>query len=269
MTANSLQTEAAGLRRDILELAHATQSPHVGGALSSVEIMTALYERVLRLDPWDTRDIMILSKGHCCMVLYCALMRKGLVAKPDIYEYFKDEGIFTGHPQRNAAPGIEVSTGALGHGLSIALGWAKAFRFAGSDRRVYVVMGDGECQEGAVWEAALFASRLAGDRICVVIDANGLQYQVRPDDICAAEPLADKWRAFGWHVTECDGHDADALSTCLEQQADGPRVVIARTIKGKGVQDFENQTISHGAPVTDARLETALAELAIAAEGRA
>ncbi|MEP2031665.1 MAG: transketolase [Paracoccaceae bacterium] len=259
---DSLSVEATELRRDILELAHATQSPHVGGALSCVEIMTTLYAGVMRLDPWDSRDILIFSKGHCCMALYASLMRRGLVAKPDIYEYFKDDGIFAGHPQRGAAPGIEVSTGALGHGLSIGVGWAHAFALDDSDRRVFVVMGDGECQEGAVWEAAMFANGLAGHRLTVIVDANRLQYQVRPSDICTAEPLAEKWRAFGWDVQECDGHDTSALLQCLDRDSDAPRVIIAHTTKGMGVRDFEDSPISHGAPITDERFATALADLA-------
>jgi len=250
------------VRRRIIEVAHRSRCPHVGCALSCVDILVALYFDVLRLEPWAQRDVCILSKGHAALALLCVLVERGLMEEGMLEGYFADGGTLPAHLDRFTAEGVEVSTGALGHGLSIGLGLALGHRRAGRDRRVFVVMGDGESQEGSVWEAALFAGRYGLDNLTAVVDFNNLQGYGRPTEICAFEPVAAKWKAFGWSAVEVDGHDMGALSAALQKPTGGrPRAVIARTVKGKGVSFMEDRLEWHYYIVTDEHRRRALEEL--------
>lgn len=249
---------AHNIRQAVIELSHATQSPHVGGALSCVEILASLHHGVMRMSPWHQRDILIFSKGHSCMTLYCSLSQLGRISYQALYSYLKDGGALAGHPQRNSEIGIELSTGALGHGLAIGVGWAKAFAAQGSDRRVFVIMGDGECEEGSVWEAALFATKLADGRLTAIIDTNDLQYQVRPGDICTLAPLVPKWRAFGWSAVEVDGHCVKQLMKAASRKSTEPKLIVARTVKAKGIAALQDRPESHGEPISDVMLEAYL-----------
>lgn len=262
-TSRSLHDVARAVRRRIIQVAHRSRCPHVACALSCVDILTVLYFDVLRLDPWEQRDICILSKGHASLALCCTLAERGLIEPAMLEGYFADGGTLPAHLDRFTAPAVEVSTGALGHGLSLGLGIAFGNRRMHRDRHVYVVMGDGESQEGAVWEAALFAPRLGAVNLTAILDYNNLQGYGRPREICAFEPVADKWRSFGWQVLETDGHDPDALHDALMRPARGkPRIVIAHTVKGKGVSFMEDRLEWHYYVVTEDHRTQALEGLA-------
>jgi transketolase len=254
---------ARQIRRDLIHMAHRARSPHIGSALSCVDILTALYFQHLKLEPWEQRDIFILSKAHAAMGLYAALARKGIISRETAASYYLDGGELPSHLDRETARGIEISTGALGHGFSMGLGMAYGFQIDGHSRRVFALIGDGESQEGCIWEGALFAPRLGLSNFTAIVDYNNLQGYGRPRDICSLEPFVDKWQAFGWHCQTVDGHDQSALLEAL--QADGgdkPKVVLAKTIKGKGVSFMEDELIWHYYVVTDELREKALKELA-------
>jgi len=234
----------------------------VGSALSCADILTVLYFGVLRLEPWEERDICILSKGHAAMSLYSTLAARGVLDREVLTGYYQNDGTLPGHLDRSPERGIEVSAGSLGHGLSMGLGLAHGFKKKGTGRRVFVVMGDGETQEGSVWEAALFAPSLGADNLTAIIDHNNLQGYGRPTEICAFHPVREKWESFGWHAIEVDGHDHAALLSALEADSQGkPKVIIARTTKGKGVSFMEDQLIWHYYMVTEAHRSQAMEEL--------
>jgi transketolase len=221
-----------------------------------------LYNDVLRLAPWESRDIFILSKAHAAMALYAALAEKGIIGREQLETYYLDGGSLPAHLDRFTAPGIECSAGSLGHGFSIGLGMAYGFKRRGEDRKVFVLLGDGEAQEGSVWEGALFAPRLGIDNIIAIMDCNNLQGYGRPREICFFDSMADKWRAFGWTVDCVDGHDAAALRNALTASSNGrPHMVLATTIKGKGISFMEDQLIWHYYIVTAEHRERALREL--------
>lgn len=258
-----LSATAKNIRKSIIEAAHRAQVPHVGSALSCVDILTTVYFDYLRLDPWCERDIFIMGKAHAALSLYCTLTERGLMAQETLLSYCQDNGTLPAHLDRFAAPGIEVSGGSLGHGLSIGLGMAHGFKLKNEDRRVVVLMGDGETQEGAVWEAAMFAPKLGLDNITAIIDRNNLQGYGRATEICTFEPLAAKWEAFGWHVQEINGHDHEAIGNALTEDSHGkPRIIIANTVKGKGVSFMEDQLIWHYYLVTEEHKKLALEEIA-------
>ena len=241
---------ARTIRRDIIELAHRSKSPHVGSALSCVDILIALYFDRLRLDPWPERDIFIMSKAHAAMALYSTLAARGIMSRELLAGYYVDDGTLPAHLERFSAPGIEASTGSLGHGFSMGLGMAYGFKKKAVARQVFTLIGDGESQEGSVWEGALFAPRLGLDNFTAIMDRNDLQGYGRPNEICAFESVREKWQAFGWQVF---------LSRALRQPAVGkPRMIIARTIKGKGVSFMEDALIWHYYVVTAAHKEKAL-----------
>lgn len=259
----NLEPVARNIRRTIIDLAHASKGPHVGSSLSCADILTTLYFEVMRLDPWEQRDIGILSKAHAAMSLYATLAERGILDRATLAGYYQDNGALPAHLDRFSAPGIEVSAGSLGHGFNMGLGMAYGFRKSGSDRRVFAVIGDGEMQEGSIWEGALFAPRMGLDNFSVIVDHNNLQGYGRPTEICAFEPIAAKWASFGWHAVEVDGHDHTALAAALRMPTEGrPRAVIARTTKGKGVSFMEDQLIWHYYIVTDSHREQAHGELA-------
>lgn len=259
---DNLAAAARAIRRAIIHMAHASGGPHVGSALSCADILTALYFDILRLDPWEERDIFILSKAHAAMSLYAALAARGIIDAHALDGYYKNNGSLPAHLDRFNARGIEVSAGSLGHGFNMGLGMAYGFRMRGVCRRVYALLGDGETQEGAIWEGALFAPKLGLDNFTAIIDYNNLQGYGRPRQICHFEPLTVKWQAFGWHVEETDGHSFGDLARALRADSGGkPKVVIACTRKGKGVSFMEDQMIWHYYIVTDEVRDRALKEL--------
>ena len=257
-----LNETAKKIRRTIIEVAHRVKSPHVGCCLSCVDILTALYFAKMKLDPWKDRDIFILSKGHASLVLYSTLAVRGIISEETLNGYYKDDGILPAHLDRFSSKGIEVSSGSLGHGFNMGLGMAYGFKKNKDARQVYALMGDGETQEGSIWEGALFAPKLLTDNFTAIIDYNNLQGYGRAREICHFEPLRDKWEAFGWNVFEIDGHNFKELTQALDAPSEGkPKVIIARTVKGKGVSFMEDQLIWHYYLLTDELKERALKDI--------
>lgn len=247
---------------------HEAGSGHPGGSLSAVEIVTALYfGGVLRHDPerpdWPQRDRFVLSKGHGVPVQYAALALAGYFPIDELRTLRKIDSRLQGHPVLGTAPGIEASTGSLGQGLSIGLGMALAARLDDSDHRVFVLLGDGECQEGQVWEAAMAAGHHRPDNLIAIVDFNKFQLDGATEDIIGLEPLAAKWDAMGWKTREVDGHDMQQVLDALEwsTQASEPACIIAHTVKGKGVSFMEGENAYHGVAPSDDELSRALGEL--------
>jgi transketolase len=263
-----LERIARTVRRDIVNMTAEAGSGHPGGSLSSVEILVALYFSIMRTDSndprWPDRDRFVLSKGHACPVLYSALARRGFFPVEELSTFRKIDSRLQGHAHVKT-PGVEMSAGSLGQGLSFALGTALAARLDGRPYRSYALLGDGECEEGQVWEAAMAASFYGVDNLTAIVDRNGIQNDRFTSQVAALEPLADKWRAFGWHVLEADGHDlAEVLGRLRDASAhEGePTVIIAHTVKGKGVSFMENNPDFHGKVPNPEQLAQALSELA-------
>lgn len=258
---------AKKIRILILEMANRSKSPHVGSCLSAVECLTYLYFKELNINKDNIqspeRDLFILSKGHAAMALYAALHCKGIIPPDVIKGYMQDNGTLPAHLDKFSAPGIEVSAGALGHGLPIGLGLAHGIKLRGNGNRVFVLMGDGENQEGSVWEAAMLAPRLGVNNLVAIIDNNNLQGYGRPDKLMHFKPLTKKWEAFGWDVFEADGHDFSSLERAfgLTKRSEGPSVVIMKTVKGKGVSFMEDELKWHYFIVTDVHLQQARQEI--------
>lgn len=251
------------IRREVIEMAYRSKGPHVGSALSCADILACLYSGILRRDPWEERDIFILSKAHAAMALYAALAITGTIPREMLETYHQDNGSLPAHLDRFSAPGIECSAGSLGHGFNVGLGMACGFKRQASSRRVFVLVGDGESQEGSIWEGAMFAPRLGLDNVTAIMDCNNLQGYGRPRDLCSFEPMAAKWESFGWQVLTVDGHDCVALERALTHPHQGkPRMILATTVKGKGVSFMEDQLIWHYYVVTAAHRDRALEELA-------
>lgn len=250
---DNLKEIAIDIRRRIICMAYKASGSHIAPSFSIVEILTALYfGDVLRYFPHDpkdeNRDRFILSKGHASAAFYAVLARAGFFSKDLLDSYCQSGTVLGGHPNMHEIPGVEASTGALGHGFSYAIGIALAGKMNKQDYRVFALLGDGECQEGSIWEAALFAAHQRLGKLTAIIDYNKIQAMDRLEKIVTMEPLADKWRAFGWDVTEVDGHDIAALVNTLQPSKelhDLPRLIIAHTIKGKGVSFMENVPIWH------------------------
>ena len=255
------------IRRHIVEMTAAAGSGHPGGSLSAVEILSALYFNVLRHDPqdpdWPGRDRFILSKGHCTPVLYSTLAEAGYFPVEELATFRKVDSRLHGHCH-NSTPGVEHCSGSLGQGLSVGVGMALGGRLDDSPHNVYVLVGDGECDEGQIWEAAMAASHFGLDNITVVVDRNGIQNDRWTHEAMNLEPLPDKWRAFGWDVHEVDGHDVGAMVGALSKasERDGKRhAIIAKTVKGKGVSFMENNPGFHGKAPNADELKAALAEI--------
>ncbi len=254
------------IRRHAIRMTSLGKSSHVGSVLSMADILAVLYGRVLNVDPmrpaWEKRDRVILSKGHGGAGIYAALAERGFFPVERLREHYQNGSVFSGHVSHKGVPGVDVSTGALGHGLGIGAGMAIAARRGGESWRVYVIMSDGECDEGSVWEAAMFAGHHKLVNLTAVIDYNHIQSLASISDTLELEPFADKWRAFGWDPVEVNGHDCAALEDALSRErGDRPRVVIAHTTKGKGVSFMENQVLWHYRSPQDDELANALAEL--------
>jgi transketolase len=237
-----LRAEADAVRRIVLEAALAAGTCHIGSSLSIVDILTVLYFRTLRAEAGDR---FLLSKGHAASALYAVLARTGALDEREVIAgYCSDGGAFAGHPERHV-PGVEVTAGSLGHGVAVALGYALADRGDGTDRRTYCLVGDGELNEGSIWEAVALAGHLGIRGLALIVDANGFQGLGRVQDVCSLGPLADRFRAFGWAVDEVDGHDHAALEQRLAGGWFRPRVVVAHTVKGYGVPVLEGEFMSH------------------------
>jgi len=256
------------IRRHIITMLAAAGSGHPGGSLSAVEILCALYLRILRhnaQDPaWPDRDRFILSKGHGVPVLYAVLAECGYLPVEELATLRKVNTRLQGHPLAGSPPGVEMSAGSLGQGLSYSIGQALAARLDGRDYRVYCLLGDGELDEGQVWEAAMAAAHYSLDNLTAIVDRNRIQNDDFCENVMRTEPLPDKWQAFGWHVQEVDGHDLSQVIEALEKARDvrgRPSVVIAHTVKGKGVSFMENNPEWHGKAPTPEQAERALAEL--------
>jgi transketolase len=264
-----LETTARTLRRHILKMIAAANSGHPGGSLSAVEIITALYfGGVLRHDAkrpeWPDRDRFIMSKGHGVPALYAALAECGYFPVSELMSLRQVNSRMQGHPVQGVTPGIEASTGSLGQGLSIGIGHAIAARLDGKDYRTYVLMGDGECQEGQVWEATMTAGNYKLGSLTAIVDSNRYQLDGEVQDINSLAPLPAKFKDFGWHTQEVDGHDVAAVLGALNAaraHRDGPTCIIAHTVKGKGVSFMENNNEFHGKAPTPDQLKIALAEL--------
>ena len=265
---SELQDICKLVRRHIIEMTGAAKSGHPGGSLSATELVVTLYYDVMRHDParpqWEDRDRFILSKGHACPVLYAVMAECGYTPVDQLKTLRQLGSIYQGHPDRRFIPALEASTGSLGQGLSIGIGMALAAKLDGKDFRTYVMLGDGEIQEGQVWEAAMAGAFHKADNVVAIVDYNRIQLDGFVKDIMEIEPLADKWRSFGWHTVEVDGHSLPAIRKALEEAESvkgKPTCIIAHTIKGKGVSFMENNPKFHGMAPTPAELELALKEL--------
>lgn len=263
-----LKRIANRMRKNIVQMIGEAASGHPGGSLSATEIVTALYFNVMKHDPnrpaWPDRDRFILSKGHACPVLYCALAEAGYIDPATLPTLRKLNSPLQGHPDRRFLPILEASTGSLGNGLSIGLGMALAARMEKKDYRVYVMLGDGECQEGQVWEAAMFAAYHKTENLCAIVDYNKIQLDDFVAKVLDLEPLAAKWESFGWHTQVIDGHDFTQVLDALryaKTTLGKPTCVIAHTIKGKGVSFMENNVEFHGAAPNEEQVRLAVAEL--------
>lgn len=249
------------IRRLIIEAACRSKTAHVGSALSCVDILTALYFHELRIKPGDRqkRDIFVLSKAHSALALYATLTAKGFMPLKVLKGYLQNNGTLPAHLDRETSQWIEVSAGSLGHGFNIALGMAYGYKLTNDKRKVYALIGDGESEEGSIWEGALFGSKLGIDNFTAIIDYNNLQGYGRPREICYYEPVADKWKAFGWTVCRADGHDFVQLIKAFRMPHRGkPKIIIADTTKGKGVDFMEDQMKWHYFIVTDELREKAI-----------
>ena len=256
------------IRTDIVEMLNKSGSGHTGGSLSAADIVTALYFHKMKHNPkdpkWDGRDRFILSKGHAAPVLYAALARSGYFPVEELMTLRKLGSRLQGHPDSKKLPGVEVSTGSLGQGLSMACGLALSARLDKKGNHVYALLGDGELQEGQVWEAAMTAAHYRLGNLTAIVDNNGLQIDGAIKDVMGVEPISDKFRAFGWDVMEIDGHDMAAVVDALDRattKRELPTAIIAHTIKGKGCTLFEGKVEFHGTAPSDEELKVALAEI--------
>jgi len=261
-----LQTSATAIRRQVVQMAFEGQTSHVGSALSCAEILAVLYFHVMDIDPLGLRqgDRFILSKGHGVMAWYAALALRGFFPVQRLKEYAVDGSVLGEHPHRGSVPGIEVTTGSLGHGLSIASGMALARAMDQTPGKVFVLLSDGECNEGSIWEAAMYAAQAKLDNLMAIIDDNHMQALGNSRAINALEPLKDKWDAFGWETFEVNGHDAQGLLDAIQKMnaPNGkPKVLIARTCLGKGVSFMENELLWHYQIPSQEQVNQALTEL--------
>ena len=264
-----LAARSREVRRAIVTMVHQANSGHVGGSLGAADLLVALYHEIMTVDPrnprWPERDRFVLSKGHCSPVLYAVLAQRGYFPAADLATFRRPGSHLQGHPYQPKTPGVDASTGTLGLGLSTACGMALAARLRGQSHRVYVLCGDGEQQEGQIWEAAMFARKYQLGNLIAFTDRNRLQTDSDTEAVMPLDPLPDKWRAFGWNVDEIDGHDFDAIVAAVRRAqaaADRPSMIVANTTKGKGVSFMENEVAWHGQPPDPAQCARALEELA-------
>jgi len=265
---SNLEKKALRIRQLIIEMVYRAGSGHPGGSLSAVEIVTALYFHIMRIRPkephWEDRDRFILSKGHACPVLYAALAERGFFNIKELYTLRRINSILQGHPDMKKTPGVDMTSGSLGHGLSVGVGMALAAKLDNKDYHVYVLLGDGELQEGLIWEAAMSAAHYKLDNLTAIVDYNGLQVDGKVSDIMEIAPVAEKWKSFGWKVLKIDGHNFYQILESIEEAKSSrnvPVVIIAHTVKGKGVSFMENVVDWHGKAPTKEEYKLAMREL--------
>ena len=268
MTHQKLALTAAKGRLLGLDMVYRAASGHLGGSFSAMDVLTVLYQNVLRIDPANpadpNRDRFVLSKGHCTPALYPTLALRGFFPLEDLQLFRSIRGHLSGHAEMRHVPGVDMSTGSLGQGISAAVGMALAGKLDGKDYRVYTMLGDGEIEEGQVWEAAMSAAKFKLDNLYAIVDVNGLQIDGRTADVMPSEPLDQKWAAFGWHVIPCDGHDYQDIEEAFVEAKTvqgQPTVLLAHTVKGKGVSFMEDNAGWHGKAPNGEQYEQAKAEL--------
>jgi len=259
----NLEQIAKNIRKSILHIANLSSSPHTGTALSSVDILVTLYFKILNIKDFDdlNRDIFIMSKGHGAMALYATLYEKGFLSKDEFESYYQNEGVLPAHLDKTTNKAIEVSSGSLGHGLPQALGFAYSKKLRDLNGDVYVLMGDGETQEGSVWEAAMLAPKMNLDNLTIFIDRNNLQGYGRADELVSYEPIDEKFRAFNWDVYRIDGHNLEEIEKTIKIKTNKPKAIICDTTKGKGVSFMEDELKWHYFIVTDEIKAQACCEL--------
>ena len=263
-----LKCAAKGIRLEVLEMIHRVGSGHPGGSLSAADILAVLYFHHLRLDSkrpdWPDRDRFVASKGHCAPALYAALAAAGFIRESELAGFRQLGGSLQGHPDMTKTPGVDISTGSLGHGLSVGIGMALGGRLSGRGFRTYVLIGDGECNEGQNWEAAMAAAKYDLDSLTGICDCNGVQLDGTVEDIMPMGALGDKWRAFGWDVLEANGHDVGEIADVLDAAASvrgRPTMILAHTVKGKGVSYMEGRFEWHGRAPDDEQYRQAVDEV--------
>ena len=262
----NLEQKAKQLRGDVLDMLFQSQSGHPGGSLSSIEILLAIYENVLRYDvqnpTWAERDRFVMSKGHACPTLYALLADKGFFPKEDLMTLRQLHSILQGHPDMRKCPGIDASTGSLGQGMSMGLGYALAGKRPDRGFQVYVLIGDGEAQEGIIWEAAMSAAHYKLDNLTVLMDYNGLQIDGTNEQVMGLGDICAKFAAFGWETSIVDGHNIGEITNAIKAPRNGmPRFIRCDTAKGKGVSFMENQVGWHGKPINQEQYDAAIAEV--------
>ena len=268
MDTKQLALTAAKARLLGLDMVYGAASGHLGGSFSAMDLLTVLYQNVMQVDPADPsdpdRDRVVLSKGHCTPALYPTLALRGYFPTEELKLFRSVNGHMSGHAEMHHVKGVDMSTGSLGQGISAAVGMALAGKLDRKNYRVYTLLGDGEIEEGQVWEAAMSAAKFHLDNLCAIVDVNGLQIDGATADVMPSEPLDKKWEAFGWHVISCDGHDYQAIEAAFEQARavkGQPTVLLARTVKGRGVSFMENNAGWHGKAPNAEQYEQAKAEL--------
>ena len=263
-----LQITACKVRMGVIESTHGAKAGHPGGSLSAAEVFTYLYFKEMNIDPknpkWEDRDRFVLSKGHTAPGLYSALANRGYFPVEDLPTLRHIDSYLQGHPNMNTVPGVDMSTGSLGQGISVAVGMAMAAKYTGKANRVYSLLGDGEIQEGQVWEACMSAAHYKLDNLCIVVDNNGLQIEGNVADVMSPYPIVEKLAAFGFEVAAIDGHDFDAIEAAFNKAKETkgkPFAIVMNTVKGKGVSYMENDAGWHGKAPNDAEYEQAMNEL--------
>ena len=267
MDKKALAKIALDIRKNAVSAVHAAKSGHPGGSLGIADILAYLYFEEMNIDPknptWEDRDRFVLSKGHTCPAYYAALAAKGYFDKELLLTFRKPDSILQGHPDMKHIPGVDMSTGSLGQGISAACGMALSAKLRGKNYRVYSILGDGESEEGQVWEAAMCAAHYGLSNLCIFVDFNGLQIDGPVAEVMNPAPFDEKFRAFGWNVVVIDGHNFDEISSACEsaKKSDKPTAVISKTVKGKGVSFMENNVAWHGSAPNDEQFATAMADL--------
>lgn len=267
MDKKKLSSVALSIRKNAVAAVHAAKSGHPGGSLGIAEILSYLYFEEMNVDPknpkWDDRDRFVLSKGHTCPAYYAALAEKGYFEKELLLTFRKPDSILQGHPDMKHIPGVDMSTGSLGQGISAACGMALSGKIRNKSYRVYAVLGDGESEEGQVWEAAMMAAHYNLNNLCIFIDSNGLQIDGPVAEVMNPQPFDEKFAAFGWNVCVIDGHNFDEIASACEnaKKSDKPTAVICKTVKGKGVSYMENNVAWHGSAPNDEQYEIAVSDL--------
>lgn len=268
MDNNSLKVHAKNIRKNILKMIAKANSGHPGGSLSIADILTVLYFDKMNIDAanpkMENRDRLVLSKGHAAPAVYAAICEKGILCSSEMECLRQADSMLQGHPDMKGTPGIDMSTGSLGQGLSAAVGMAMASKYQNLDYYVYAIMGDGECQEGQIWEAAMAGAHYKLNNLIAFLDHNGLQIDGKNSDVMGVDPLNEKFKAFGWNVLEIDGHDFAQIATAIDEAkkcSDKPTMIVAKTVKGKGVSFMENEAGWHGVAPTAQELEQALEEI--------